>query len=103
MSTTDKSRNNTPDGTSTQSGLDVSSSSRLCRATIRQAVEDAVRGKGRIKREAMAYFSSERFVLDCRSVGADHRVIGQLVVRILDLPEAEQSNEVAKMKAAIRS
>jgi hypothetical protein len=66
-------------------------------------VEDAVRGRGKIKREAIAYFASERFVLDCRSVGADHRVIGQLVVRILDLPEAEQSNEVAKMKAAIRS
>ncbi len=66
-------------------------------------MEDAVRGKGRNKREALAYFSSERFVLDCRSVGADHRVIGQLVVRILDLPEAEQSGEVAKMKAAIRA
>jgi hypothetical protein len=51
----------------------------------------------------MAYFASERFVLDCRSVGVDHRVIGQLVVRILDLPEAEQSGEVAKMKALVKA
>jgi len=103
MPTTDKPASSTPAGTSTQTGLDVSSSSRLCRATIRQAVEDAVRGKGKIKREALAYFSSERFVLDCRSVGVDHRVIGQLVVRILDLPEAEQSGEVAKMKALVKA
>lgn len=66
-------------------------------------MEDAVRGRGKIKREALAYFSSERFVLDCRSVGVDHRVIGQLVIRILDLPEAEQSSEVAKMKALVKA
>jgi hypothetical protein len=51
----------------------------------------------------MAYLSSERFVLDCRSSGVDHRKIGQLVVTILDLPLADRAGEVAKMKIAVKA
>jgi len=103
MSTTAKSKSSTPDGTSTQSGLDASSSSRLCRAMIRQAVEDAVRGSPKAKREAMGYIVSERFVLDCRSIGADPQSIGQLVVRFMNLSGPEQSEEIQKFKMLIRT
>lgn len=103
MSTTDKSESSTPVGTSTQSGLDASSSSRLCRAMIRQAVEDAVKGSPKAKREAMGYLVSERFVLDCRSIGASPQEIGKLVVRFMNMSGPEQSEEIQKFKLLIRT
>lgn len=103
MSTTDKSESSTPVGTSTQSGLDASSSSRLCRAMIRQAVEDAVKGSPKAKREAMGYLVSERFVLDCRSIGANPQEIGKLVVRFMNMSGPEQSEEIQKFKLLIRT
>lgn len=103
MRTTDKSENSTPVGTSTQSGLDASSSSRLCRAMIRQAVEDAVKGSPKAKREAMGYLVSERFVLDCRSIGANPTEVGKLVVRFMNMSGPEQSEEIQKFKLLIRT
>lgn len=103
MPTTDKSENSTLDGTSTQSGLDASSSSRLCRAMIRQAVEDAVKGSPKAKREAMGYLVSERFVLDCRSIGANPQEVGKLVVRFMNMSGPEQSEEIQKFKLLIRT
>ncbi len=103
MPTTAKSKSSTPDGTSTQTGLAASSSSRLCRAVIRQAVEDAVKGKPKAKREAMGYLVSDKFVADCKLIGADPLAIGQLVVRYMNLSTAEQSEEIQKFKLLVRT
>lgn len=103
MSTTDKSESSTPVGTSTQSDLGASSSSRLCRAVIRQAVEDAVRGSPKAKRDAMGYLVSEDFIRDCKAIGADPQAIGQIVIRFMNMSGPEQSQEITKFKMLIRT
>ena len=103
MSTTAKSKSSTPAGTSTRSAPDASSSSRLCRAMIRQAVEDAVKGKPKAKREAMGYLVSDKFMMDCKSIGANPQDIGQLVVRFMNMSGPEQSEEIQKFKLLIRT
>lgn len=70
---------------------------------IRQAVEDAVKGSPKAKREAMGYLVSERFVLDCRSIGANPQSIGQLVVKFMNMAGPEQSEEIKKFKLLIRT
>lgn len=70
---------------------------------IRQAVEDAVKGKPKAKREAMGYLVSDKFVLDCRSIGANPQEIGQLVVRFMNMSGQEQSEEIQKFKLLIRT
>ena len=103
MPTTDKSKSSTQDGTSTRIDPGVSSSSRLCRAMIRQAVEDAVKGSPKAKREAMGYLVSERFVLDCMSIKANPQDIGMLVIRFMNMSGPEQSEEITKFKLLIRT
>ena len=70
---------------------------------IRQAVEDAVKGSPKAKREAMGYIVSERFVLDCKSIGANPQEIGQLVVKFMNMSGPKQSQEIQKFKMLIRT
>lgn len=70
---------------------------------IRQAVEDAVKGSPKAKREAMGYLVSERFALDCLSIGADPQAIGKLVLKFMSFSGAERSEEIQKFKLLIRT
>jgi hypothetical protein len=70
---------------------------------IRQAVEDAVKGKPKAKREAMGYLVSDKFMMDCKSIGANPQDIGQLVVRFMNMSGPEQSEEIQKFKLLIRT
>jgi hypothetical protein len=70
---------------------------------IRQAVEDAVKGKPKAKREAMGYLVSDKFMMDCKSIGANPQDIGQLVVRFMNRSGPEQSEEIQKFKLLIRT
>tara|TARA_R110000868_G_scaffold292557_4_gene553061 strand:- start:1941 stop:2156 length:216 start_codon:yes stop_codon:yes gene_type:complete len=70
---------------------------------IRQAVEDAVKGKPKAKREAMVYLVSDKFILDCRAIGANPQEIGQLVVKYVNMSGAKQSEEITKFKMLIRT
>jgi hypothetical protein len=51
----------------------------------------------------MGYLVSERFVLDCRSIGANPQEIGQLVVKFMNMGASEQSEEIQKFKLLIRT
>ena len=70
---------------------------------IRQAVEDAVKGSPKAKREAMGYLVSERFVLDCMSIKANPNDIGMRVIRFMNMSGPEQSEEITKFKLLIRT
>ena len=70
---------------------------------IRQAVEDAVKGKPKAKREAMGYLVSEKFIADCKVVGADPKGIGQLVIKFMNMSGPEKSVEINKFKLLIRT
>jgi hypothetical protein len=51
----------------------------------------------------MGYIVSERFVLDCKSIGANPQEIGQLVVKFMNMSGPKQSKEIQKFKMLIRT
>jgi len=65
-------------------------------------MEDAVKARGKRQRTAMTYLCSKDFNEDCRSIGLDPKLIGQLVVKMLNLGESDQSEEVTRLKRLVR-
>jgi hypothetical protein len=51
----------------------------------------------------MGYLVSERFALDCLSIGADPQGIGKLVLKFMSFSGAERSEEIQKFKLLIRT
>jgi len=99
---TDKSERSTSIGGSIQSGPDATSKLKLLRGMILQALEDAVKAKGKRQRTAMTYLCSKDFGNDCRSIGLDPKPIGKLVVTMLNLGEDDRDEEVTKLKRIVR-
>jgi|LakMenEpi03Aug12_release.lakeMendotaPanAssembly.Ray.scaffolds.fasta_scaffold1652960_1 hypothetical protein len=99
---TDKSERSTSIGASIQSGPDATSKSKLLRGMILQALEDAVKAKGKRQRTAMTYLCSKDFGDDCRSIGLDPKMVGQLVVKMLDLGDDDRDEEVTRLKRIVR-
>ena len=99
---TDKSERSTSIGASIQSGPDATSKLKLLRGMILQALEDAVKAKGKRQRTAMTYLCSRDFADDCRRIGLDPKLVGQLVVKMLDLGDDDRDGEVTKLKRIVR-
>lgn len=65
-------------------------------------MEDAVKARGKRQRTAMTYLCSKDFGEDCRAIGLDPKLVGQLVVKMLNLGESDQSEEVTRLKRLVR-
>lgn len=50
----------------------------------------------------MIYLCSKDFREDCQSMGLDAKLVGQLVVKMLNLGEEEQSEEITRLKRMVR-
>ena len=82
MRTTGKSNSSTSSGGSTPSAPEPTSGSTLCRAVVRQAIKDVVRGSERDRAEVVRWLTSDDFSAICTGAGITP---GEWKLRIAEL------------------